>query len=205
MSSPVSTASDGPRRPDTGSGPVTLHGVSWDQYEALLAALGNDHPSLRLTYCEGTLEIMTTSPERERLKTLIARLVELWALECDVPLEGYGAATFRKRAAERGLEPDECYVIGRLLEDMPDIAIEVVHRHGGIDKLDVYVGLGIQEVWYWEDGQLVPYALRESTYERCEQSELVPDLDFAELSGVVRKGGDQTTTLREYRDALRKR
>jgi Uma2 family endonuclease len=204
MSLPA-TASDGPQRPYAAGGPVTLHGVSWEQYEALLDALGNDHPSLRLTYCEGTLEIMTTLPEHERLKTLLARLVELWALERDVPLEGYGSATFRKRAAERGLEPDECYVIGRLLEDMPDIAIEVVHRHGGIEKLDVYAGLGIQEVWYWEDGELVPYALRERAYERCDASELLPALDLAELSAFVRRGADQTTTLREYRDALRQR
>jgi Uma2 family endonuclease len=205
MSLPIPSSSGGPRPPETAGGPVTLYGVSWEQYEALLDALGNDHPSLRLTYCEGTLEIMTTLPEHERLKKLIARLLELWALERDVALEGYGSATFRKRAKERGLEPDECYVIGRRLEDVPDIAIEVVHRHGGIEKLDVYVGLGIQEVWYWEDERLVPYALRGATYERCDASELLPELDLAELGAFVRRGDDQTTTLRDYRDALRQR
>jgi hypothetical protein len=30
------------------------------------------------------------------------------ALERDVPLNGYGSTTFRKRAKERGIDPDEC-------------------------------------------------------------------------------------------------
>jgi Uma2 family endonuclease len=58
-------------------------------------------------------------------------------------------ATFRKPAKERGLEPDECYVL-QTLRDVPDIAIEVAYRHGVIDKLHVYAGLGVKEVWLWE-------------------------------------------------------
>lgn len=42
----------------------------------------------------------------------IARLIELYALERGVPLSGYGSTTFRAAVAERGLEPDECYVLG---------------------------------------------------------------------------------------------
>jgi len=184
-------------------GPVLLHGVSWDQYEALLAALGDGHPSLRLTYLEGTLEIVTTSPEHERLKKLLARLLEIWALETNATLNGYGAATFRKRAKERGLEPDECYVTGELV-DVPEIAIEVVHRHGGIDKLEVYAGLGVQEVWFWENDELAVYALAEGTYARVDGSRILDALDLRKLSHFVRTSGeDQTAAVRAYRDALR--
>jgi Uma2 family endonuclease len=188
--------------PPAAGGPVLLHGVSWERYEALLDLLGDDYPSLRLTYLEGTLEVMTTSPEHERIKKLIARLLELWALERDVKLEGYGAATFRKRATERGLEPDECYVLDRLV-DVPDIAIEVVHKHGGIDKLDVYGGLGVQEVWFWEDTRLIVYSLAEDGYDRSERSGLLPSLDLEELSRFVATAEDQTTAARAYREALR--
>lgn len=183
---------------------MLLHGVSWERYEALLALLGDDYPSLRLTYLEGTLEIMTTSPEHERIKKLIARLLELWALERDVRLEGYGAATFRKRAKERGLEPDECYVL-RELVDVPDIAIEVVHKHGGIDKLEVYAGLEVKEVWFWEADVLVPYVLVGASYEPRRQSSLLPSLDLAELSTFVRTAEDQSTAVRAYRSALREK
>ena len=187
-----------------GGSPVVLYGVPWEQYEALLGALGDDHPSLRLTYLRGTLEIMTTSPEHEQYKTMFARLFELWALERDVHVNGYGGATFRKRAAERGLEPDECYVIDRLLEDVPDIAIEIVKSRAAIDKLDVYAGLGVREVWIWENQHLVVHALTGGKYVRRDRSALLPDLDLDELCSFVTLG-DQTDAVRAYRDALRRR
>ena len=79
------------------------------------------------------------------------------------------------------------------LRDVPDIAIEVVHKHG-IEKLDVYSGLGVPEVWFWEDEQLTPYLLREGAYHHSEGSALLPDLDLAELSDVVRSANDQTSS-----------
>src|SRR4051812_4062010 len=81
-----------------------LYGVSWERYEALRELL-DDVPGLRMTYLEGTLEIMSPSRTHERVKTLVGRLIELYALEKDISLYGYGSMTFRKRAKERGLEP----------------------------------------------------------------------------------------------------
>jgi Uma2 family endonuclease len=187
---------------DGDAGPAVLHSVPWDQYDGLIKLLRDDHPSLRLTYLRGTLEIMTTSPAHEHLKKVIARLIELWALERNVRLNGYGAATFRKQAKERGLEPDECYTLGELV-DVPDVAIEVVHRHGGIDKLEVYAGLGVKEVWFWENETLSAYHLEGNGYVLRPRSQLLPDLDLAELSSFVLQG-DQTDAVRAYRDALRR-
>ena len=85
-----------------------------------------------MTYLGGVLEFMTTSREHERIKKMLARLLEAWALETGVPLNGYGATTFRKRASARGLEPDECYCVG-VLRDVPDLAVEVALSRGGID------------------------------------------------------------------------
>jgi Uma2 family endonuclease len=192
-----------PARTSDSHGSVVLYNVSWERYEALLALLGDDYPALRLTYLEGTLEIMTTSPHHEHIKTMLARLLEMWAVERDVHINGYGAATFRKQAKERGLEPDECYVLGELV-DVPDIAIEIVHAHHVVDKLDVYAGLGIQEVWWWEDDRLVVHVLVGEHYERRPQSQLMPDLDLVELCSFLRRP-DQTEAVRAYRDALRKR
>jgi Uma2 family endonuclease len=85
---------------------VLLEGISWATYVMLRDSI--DSSGIRMTYLEGRLEIMTTSREREVDKTQIARFVELFCLERDIPLFGYGSMTFRKEAAERGLEPDEC-------------------------------------------------------------------------------------------------
>ena len=42
---------------------------------------------------------------------------------------------------------DECYCLGELTE-IPDIALEIAITSGGIDKLSVYQGLGVTEVWF---------------------------------------------------------
>ncbi|NJL49757.1 MAG: Uma2 family endonuclease [Leptolyngbyaceae cyanobacterium SM2_5_2] len=129
---------------------LVLEGVTWQQYDALVTLFTNQFPALRMTYLEGTLKLMTTSPEHERLKTILARLIEAFAEELDLDLNGYGSATFRKEAAARGLEPDECYCL-RELHEVPDIAVEIVITGGGINKLKVYAGLGVQEVWFWQE------------------------------------------------------
>ncbi|MBD2428829.1 Uma2 family endonuclease [Phormidium sp. FACHB-1136] len=182
---------------------LVLEGVTWQQYEALVTLFMNQFPALRMTYLEGSLELMTTSPEHERLKTIIARLIEAFAEELDLDLNGYGSATFRQEAAARGLEPDECYCLGEL-QAVPDIALEIALTSGGLDKLKVYQGLGVKEVWFWEKQQLSLYGLTETgeTYEALERSQLLPKLDVALLASYV-ESSRQTQAVKAYRLALR--
>jgi Uma2 family endonuclease len=180
---------------------VVLYGVEWKTYCAVRELF--DSPGVRMTYLKGALEIMSPSRRHEGYKKRIARLLELFALERSVPLSGYGSTTFRKALEERGLEPDECYVLGRDLtdDDYPDIALEVVISSGGIDKLEVYRGLGVREVWFWHKGRFGVYVLGSSGYELRERSELVPALDFAELA-VFAEETDQLAALQRYRQKL---
>ena len=179
---------------------LILNSVTWEQYETLRATL-DDFPGLRMTYLEGTLEIMTPSPEHEFDKKTIARLIEIYALEMDIDLSGYGSTTFRKQAKERGLEPDECYCFGQLKE-FPDIALEVVISSGGIEKLDVYQGLQVPEVWFWKNNKFSLYRLREQGYELISHSEFLPELDFSVLAQYVRYPS-QTQAVKAYRETLR--
>ncbi len=162
---------------------VILYDVTWEQYVQLSDMFVDDFP--RMTYLEGTLEIiMTNSPEHERLKTIIARLIETYAVERLINLNGYGSATFRREAVKRGGEPDECYCLGTLAE-IPDIAIEIALTSGGVDKLEVYRGLPVPEVWFWANNQFSVYHLRESGYELISSSEFLPELDLSVLSQYV--------------------
>jgi len=181
---------------------IRLEGITWQQYDALVALFMNQFPALRMTYLEGVLELMSTSPEHERLKTIIARLIEAFAEEADLDLNGYGAATFRKEAAERGLEPDECYTFG-VLDETPDIAVEVVITSGGIDKLAVYKGLGVQEVWFWENGVFSVYGLIDSAsgYKKLDNSQLLPGIDLPALSEFMDQPS-QTQAVKAYRRSL---
>ena len=181
---------------------ITLYGVRWEQYDTLVSMFMDQFPGLRMTFLEGTLEIMGTSSEHERLKKMIARLLEMYAVEKRITLNGYGNTTFRKEAKQRGLEPDECYCLGELRE-VPDIAIEIAITSGGIDKLSVYQGLGVTEVWFWQDNQFILYCLQEEKYHKIDRSEFLPDLDLTLLSQFVNYD-NQTEAVIAYRDALSK-
>lgn len=179
---------------------ITLYNVAWEQYNSLVNLFMDQFPGLRMTFLEGTLEIMGTSLEHERLKTIIARLLEMYAVEKRITLNGYGNTTFRKEAKQRGLEPDECYCLGELSE-VPDIAIEIAITSGGIDKLSVYQGLGVAEVWFWQDNHFGLYRLRGKEYQKIASSEFLPNLDLALLSQFVNYD-NQTEAVIAYRDAL---
>ncbi|MDZ4874137.1 MAG: hypothetical protein CLLPBCKN_003533 [Chroococcidiopsis cubana SAG 39.79] len=182
---------------------VVLEGVSWQQYELLLATLGDDFPGLRLSYLEGTLEIMTTSSLHEELKKTIGMLMEAYFQESRIRFHAIGSATFRKVAKQRGLEPDECYCLGQKKE-FPDLAIEVVLSSGMVDKLEIYRGLRVTEVWVWESGQFTIYHLRAEEYERITTSELLPDCDTGLLANYV-KPEEQFDAVMAFREQLRTR
>ncbi len=182
---------------------VILSGLTWEDYERLLALRG-DHSAPRLTYVEGVLEIMSPSKDHERIKSFIGRLVEAYCLERGVRFSPFGSWTLKDKAAERGAEPDECYVLGAEPLDRPQLAIEVIWTSGRIDKLNVYRKLGVREVWVWQKGRIRPYALRGEAYEAIARSELLPDLDVDFLLTFL----DRPTAydaIREHREALAKK
>jgi Uma2 family endonuclease len=180
---------------------LLLEGVSWQRYEALLTTLGDDFPNLRLSYREGSLEIMSTSPEHEELKKMIAMLLEAYFQEARIRFHAMGSATFRKALKRRGLEPDECYCLGSKKE-FPDLSIEIVLSSGLIDKLDIYQGLGISEVWQWQEGQVSIYCLRSDGYEVMTKSELLPNLDPKILAQYVNPV-EQFESVMAFRERIR--
>jgi Uma2 family endonuclease len=181
---------------------MVIYGVRWKDYVILREAL--DTPGLRMTFCEGVLEITSPSRQHELWKKTIARFVELYALERDLPLIGYGSTTFRKEARERGAEPDECYRVGTIMKDgeFPDIVLEVIHESPILDKLHVYSGFEVPEVWLFENGEFRIFCLRDGKYERVDRSPLLPGLDFAMVARFASRE-DQHQALRELREILR--
>ena len=175
--------------------------VSWKEYVVMRDLL--DGPALRMTYLEGKLELMSPSTDHEMWKKNIARLVELYAHVRGVDLRGYGSATFKREMKDRGAEPDECYLIGHKLIDYPQIALEVIHLSPLLDKLEVYSGMGIAEVWVFYKGAFQIHLLGASgTYEPAPRSALLPDLDFSLVARyAVRE--DTPQALREFEQDLR--
>jgi Uma2 family endonuclease len=178
---------------------VLLGGVPWSTYVVLRDSI--ESASVRMTYLGGELEIMSPSSKHEVDKKQIARFLELFCLERDIPLFAYGSTTFRTEEGQRGLEPDECYSRGehRL---PPDIALEVIVSHGLIDKLAVYAGLGVREVWMFEAGAFTVVTRRGDHYEQIAASEVLPEVPLERIAHFL-TSPDQHAALRAFRDELR--
>jgi Uma2 family endonuclease len=147
---------------------------------------------------------MTPSGIHETDKKRLARLLEAWADETGVQLEGAGSWTIKSKRKQRGAEPDECYFVGLIPDDAqrPDIAIEVVRTSGGIDKLEVWRGLGVAEVWLWQDRRLRFFSLHDDGYREQARSQALPDLDPALLLEAM-AAPSQTDAVRLLRERMR--
>jgi Uma2 family endonuclease len=184
---------------------VVLRNIPWKVYDGLCKAR-EDSAGPRMAYLDGTLEIMSPARKHEYEKTLIARLVETYAEETGLSLNGYGSETFREEAKDAGVEPDECYCVGPA-KKFPDFAIEVINKSGDIDKLEIYRRLKVTEVWFWKKGRFLIYRLVGRRYALREKSEVLPGLDLEEISGIVVATDEshQTEAVRAYRRTLRRR
>lgn len=178
---------------------MVLENATWADYLRHLEMRG-DKCGPRIAYADGLLEIVSPAYTHERVKSNIGRLVGTWAMECGVDLSPLGNWTLKDEAAQRGLEPDECYVLGAPSEEptRPELAIEVIWTSGGIDKLAIYETLGIREVWFWQDDALRLFELRDDAYVAISESGVLAGLDLKLLLSFLHV----MPTTREYRAAL---
>ncbi|HET6150018.1 MAG TPA: Uma2 family endonuclease [Polyangia bacterium] len=189
---------------------VVLQAVSWADYQSLLAIRGDERPGVRLYYLEGDLELISPSRTHEWIKTTVGRLLEAYADEAGIELTGYGSLTMRSARRERGAEPDECYVIGaaRPKTAHPDLAIEVEWTPGGLDKLEIYRGLGIRELWICRPSKetakvaIEVLALRRGQYVTVAKSRLLPRLELALFTECL-ESESQTRAVKILRTSLR--
>ncbi len=182
---------------------VVLREISWQTYESLLRELEGQH--LRLTYDRGALEIMSPSPRHAKVGKLIARLVETFTLELNIPLVGLGNTTWRSESLERGLEADECYYVARAdwaagredfdltVDPPPDLAIEVDISSSSLKKREIYAALGVPELWRYEDDKLTIFVLSHKEYAPALQSLNLPTLPPAVIEQFVRQRTKRTT------------
>jgi Uma2 family endonuclease len=186
---------------------VILHDMSWAMYEALLAFRG-DRSGVRMYFLDGEIELLSPSKTRESRKTTLARLLETWALEMDVDLNGFGSWTLKREVKEAGAEPDECYILGPADErEVPDLVIEVEwSRTTGLPKQEIYRRVGVRELWTLKsNGELALRVLEKDRYvERdiAEGSRVLAKLDLPWLLGFL-DGPSQSAAVRALRDALR--
>ncbi len=181
---------------------VFLHDVTWEDYERLLEIRG-DQSVPRISYLEGEVELIRPSKEHERVKCYIRSLVSMWCVDRGMEITPFGSWTLKKKRFKRAAEADECYVFGTEPRDAPQLAIEVEWTQRGIDKLEIYRKLGVEEVWFWRKGVIEVYVLTKGAFIQTESSRLLPDLDLDLLASMLDRD-TLTQAVRDFRRALGK-
>jgi Uma2 family endonuclease len=158
---------------------VAFPRVPWKTYVLLRDAI--DAPHFKMTYCEGVLEVMSPSEAHELNKSHLARLLELYAFLTGIRVGCYGSTTFKSEAKARGVEPDECWRVERQPThgQLPHIVLEVIETAAPLlDKLHVYDGLAVPEVWLLEHGKLSIHRRKaHGGYVKARRSAFLPDLN----------------------------
>lgn len=186
MTSPI----DAPLEPGlylpTADQRVVMYGRTWADYEAQLALQG-ERSRPKLAYLDGDIELMSPSRDHEKLDSRIGRVIDAYLVHRRIHAIPNGEWTLKAQASEAGAQPDECYLFGEDSDSKsrPDLVLEVNWSRGGIDKLEIYRRLEIPEVWFWEEGEILVYALHAGTYGRRERSQFLPDLDLTFVCSLL--------------------
>lgn len=192
-----------------------MSGVPWGTYDRLLHEFEGRH--LRLTYREGDLEIMTLSPEHERAKKILARLLEAFTEELNLPILGLGSTTFRQHSLARGLEPDECWYIEHEevmrqkreidlnIDPPPDLVVEGEISRSVLDRMDIYQTLGVPEVWRFDGQTLRICGLENQGYRARSRSLSLPQLPTEQFVHFLnqREHVSETELVRSFRQWVR--
>jgi Uma2 family endonuclease len=187
---------------------LILRDVSWDEYEDLLDSVG-EAKGFRISFDQGTVQIMTISAKHERYSYLINDLVRLLSVRLHIRVLSFGSATMKKRRKQKGSEPDGCFyvqsadLIGSKEEldfsqdPPPDIVVEVDVQHDSRSKFPIYAALGVGELWRYDGHALTMYHLQEDEYVAAESSRALPMLTSRVLTDFLTRSQqeDQYETL----------
>jgi Uma2 family endonuclease len=193
---------------------LMLRDVGWDDYESMLRIVGDRR--IRVTYDAGTMEVRKPSQRHEQAVQLLGLFIPRLAEELEIAYEPLGTTTWKRRGLAKGIEPDQCYYIRNQaivrerqaidldVDPPPDLAVEVDITHTSLDRMAIYAGLGVPEVWLFDGRVLTIYHLdAEGHYQPGGTSLSFPALRAADVERFVELG--RTTdklawsrTLREW-------
>ena len=171
---------------------LPLHGVSYDFYEQVRKAPANR--LLRMTFHNGTLEIMSPQYRHEKYSRRIGLVVLAVAAVLGIPCQGTGSTTFGRRGRRLlqgwGKEPDQSFYLiheARIrekdeidleIDPPPDLWIEVDNRGTSRGRLPLYAALRVPEVWRYRAsrGTLWFGRRQDDTYVPIDRSLALPML-----------------------------
>jgi Uma2 family endonuclease len=189
------------------------HNVSWEEFENILAEMG-DNRSSRVAYDQGTLEITMPSQKHEYYKEIIRDLIKYLAEELDLDCESLGSTTWKRKDLLKGAEPDNCFYIQNepairavkpnidLSKDPPpDLILEVDYTSPSLNRLPIYAGLEVPEIWIYNMKVLRIYQLDAGKYKETDTSLAFGTFPIKEIPSFIKK--NITASPRELRQSFR--
>ncbi len=142
---------------------LTISDVAWEDYERFAAAIG-EGSNLRVAFDGKDIEIMTTGPYHEGLRSRLEAFIAVVAGELNIEREALGQTTWSRPNVNRGVESDLCYYFdpaklaactsamegeSNNVSDYPnpDLAIEIDLSPSRIDRPGIYRALQVPEIW----------------------------------------------------------
>ena len=194
---------------------LVLRHVPWDEYEALLDAVG-EAKHLRISYDDGNLQIMTLSSEHENYQSTIDHLVVLVIFRRRLKIRCFGSATIKAEGKGKGAEPDLCYYVQSAAEignkirldfgsdPPPDIVVEVDLLHDSMSKFPIFAKFGIPEIWRYNGEAVTMYSLEQGRYVEIAASNSIPLFTVAILTEFLdrSKREDEYETLLAFDEWL---
>lgn len=195
---------------------VVLDNISWSTYLAILSDAEGCRG--RITFDNGVLEIMSPSKLHEKIKTLIARMVETFTEEQRIECDSAGSTTFMREDVQRAFEPDECYYFANAakvrdkdeidlsIDPPPDLVIEIDISRSSVPKLDLYRTMGVPEVWRYRDARLMVFVLENNDYSEVEESAVLPGFPVARVQHFLdqRSELDESALIRLFRAEIQR-
>jgi Uma2 family endonuclease len=178
--------------------------VSWAAYGALAESLGDDS-HVRLTYDGEILEIMSPGSLHEILVRLVATMLADVAMEWTLDLSDLGSTRFKTESGE--FEADGTYYLDverriRDRENMdlsvdppPDLLVEIDITTDSSDKLAIFAGIGVPEVWRYNLHGFAAFAFLQDQYVPITVSRFIKGLALNEIARRLDDKADRSNML----------
>ena len=152
--------------------------VTWEQFKTLQSTFA-EIGGVRMTYCEGVLEIMSIGRLHEMICALLGLLLGQYFVRKRIYFVATGAYT-QELIDITEFQADLSYNFGAAKE-ISDLCIEIVVTSGSTKKLRKYQLLGVPEVWFWQEEKISIYRLENGEYGQVAMSGWLPELDLGHL------------------------
>ena len=189
--------------------------VTWDDYEEIVAEL-DERPEFRVSFDDGTIEIVSPSNKHERISRLVDRMVHVYGDTRKMQIEFFGSSTWKRKILAKGAEPDSCYyvntaslVIGKPqlnldVDSPPDIVFEIDVTSSSKRKFSIYAALKVPEFWRYDGKKFQLFRLTHDSYSEIPSSVILPGLNGSILVDIIdlSQTAGQTEALKTFRSRL---